>query len=329
MFATILKILAALGGILGLAVSLFLSETILSTRIASWLSLCACGVWAIVLDRLAGALLAALPFGLAFGAISTRRVAVKAALFSPVAALLVLALTASVGSPKGPLWWSSPLQCGLFVALFCCFAVIGNRLCTRFPQRARFSYGAVAFTALLGVFITAPFYGLANSGPVTHEARLNRAIAAINSASSENTKFYALNDAAKESFALGHVEDARRYANELLQMAPRFERDWNYGNAIQDGNIVLGRIAVREGRIEDAKQYLLLAGSSRGSPQMNSFGPNMSLAKDLIEKGERDSVLQYFELCRKFWELPYGKLDEWERDVRAGTMPDFGANLVY
>ena len=62
---------------------------------------------------------------------------------------------------------------------------------------------------------------------------------------------------------------------------------------------------------------------------MNSFGPNMSLAKDLLEKGERDTVLQYFELCRKFWTMDYGKLDEWSQEVRAGKIPRFGANLVY
>jgi hypothetical protein len=112
-------------------------------------------------------------------------------------------------------------------------------------------------------------------------------------------------------------------------MAPNFRSNWNYGNAIQDGNLVLGRIAVQNGKIEEAKKYLLEAGKSPGSPQMDSFGPNMSLAKDLLGKGERDAVLQYFELCRKFWNMDYGKLDEWTREVKAGETPNFGANLVY
>jgi hypothetical protein len=62
---------------------------------------------------------------------------------------------------------------------------------------------------------------------------------------------------------------------------------------------------------------------------MDTFGPNMSLAKDILEKGETDVVLQYFELCRKFWEMEGGKLDQWSREVKAGSVPDFGANLVY
>ncbi|NQT11979.1 MAG: RNA polymerase subunit sigma-24, partial [Planctomycetes bacterium] len=98
---------------------------------------------------------------------------------------------------------------------------------------------------------------------------------------------------------------------------------------VQDANLVLGRIAVQEGRIEDAKRHLIEAGKSPGSPQMNSFGPNVSLAKDLIEKGEREVVLEYFDLCRKFWELHRDRLDEWSQEVKDGKVPDFGANLVY
>ena len=55
----------------------------------------------------------------------------------------------------------------------------------------------------------------------------------------------------------------------------------------------------------------------------------MSLAKDLLEKGERDVVLEYFEACRKFWKMGEDDLDKWSKEVKAGTIPDFGANLVY
>jgi hypothetical protein len=170
---------------------------------------------------------------------------------------------------------------------------------------------------------------LARKYPVTPQGRLEAAERTLTAASHRGRRFYALDDAAKESFVAGKVDDASRYAKELLSLAPQFEGNWNYGNAIQDGNIVLGRIAVREGRIQEAKNYLLAAGRSPGSPVMDTFGPNMSLAKDLLEKGERDTVLQYFELCRKFWESDQGKLDDWSREVKAGEIPKFGANLVY
>lgn len=165
--------------------------------------------------------------------------------------------------------------------------------------------------------------------PVASQQRLDRALKELAEATSDEERFYALNDAAKESFVAGKIEDAGKYAHELLTLLPKFQNNWNYGNAVQDANLVLGRIAVREGRIEEAKRFLIEAGKSPGSPQMNSFGPNMSLAKDLLEQGERDSVLQYFELCRTFWEMDRGQLDKWAQEVKAGKIPQFGANLVY
>ena len=149
-------------------------------------------------------------------------------------------------------------------------------------------------------------------------------------AKSEKERFYALGDAAKECFDGGKIEDARKYAQELMTLLPKYQDNWNYGNAVQDANLVFGRIAIQEGRIEDAKRYLIEAGKSPGSPQMDSFGPNMSLAKDLLEKGERDVVLEYFELCRKFWGKLHGdQLDKWGKEVKDGKTPDFGANLDY
>lgn len=146
---------------------------------------------------------------------------------------------------------------------------------------------------------------------------------------SQQERFYELGRTAKDAFNDGKFDVAKQSADELLSMAPSYPRDWNYGNAIQDGNLVLGRLALKDGRIDEAKERLLAAGNSPGSPQMDSFGPNMSLAKDLLDKGERDVVLQYFDLCRKFWELGQSKLDEWTADVKSGTTPNFGANLLY
>ena len=178
---------------------------------------------------------------------------------------------------------------------------------------------------LLCIVIT----GCSYSEYQTPSGRLDRALGRLAAAGNEEGRFYALDDAAKESFVVGHIKNADQYAKELLTLAPRHTRNWNYGNAIQDGNLVLGRIAVREGHIDEAKRFLEEAGKSPGSPQMDSFGPNLSLAKDLLEKGETQAVLNYFEACRKFWEHHQDRLDQWADDVKAGRTPDFGANLLY
>ncbi len=62
---------------------------------------------------------------------------------------------------------------------------------------------------------------------------------------------------------------------------------------------------------------------------MNSFGPNVSLANDLLEKGERDTVVEYFEACKKFWKMDRGRLDDWIALVKDGETPYFGGNLRY
>ena len=146
---------------------------------------------------------------------------------------------------------------------------------------------------------------------------------------SPEERFYALGELAKRSFNAGNVPQARKHAEELAKAAPQYVGNWNYGNAIQDSNIVLGRIAVLEGRIADAKRHLLEAGKSPGSPQMDTFGPNMTLAKDLIEKGEKATVIEYFGLCKEFWEHERGRLDIWAAQVASGNTPDFGQNLYY
>jgi len=110
---------------------------------------------------------------------------------------------------------------------------------------------------------------------------------------------------------------------------PPDRKSWDHGNAIHHGNLILGRLALRRGELDKAKQHLLAAGRTPGSPQLDSFGPNMTLALELIEKGERQAVLEYFELCARFWKLDRGQLKAWAATVKGGGTPDFGANLNY
>ena len=124
-------------------------------------------------------------------------------------------------------------------------------------------------------------------------------------------RFYALRDLAKAALAAEKDNTAGNYATELLAMATQYPNDWNYGNAIHDGNMILGRIALHKGDVATARHYLLESGHTPGSPQLGSFGPNVTLAKELIEINERDTALQYFALCKSFWKMDSQKLDDW------------------
>jgi hypothetical protein len=151
----------------------------------------------------------------------------------------------------------------------------------------------------------------------------------VTAATNETERFQALCAAIDKAKNSSDLHPARELAEELERMAPNFKGKPGYGNAVQDFNQVLGRIALAEGNIDEAKKRLIASADSNGSPTMNSFGPNMTLAKDLLLKGENEVVLQYFDLCRRFWKRHTDTLDSWTEDVKHGRLPEFGANLVY
>ena len=138
-------------------------------------------------------------------------------------------------------------------------------------------------------------------------------------------------DMAKLAFAAGDLEKARIYATELLGPGLQWNGGGNAGYASYYGNFVLGRIAMREGKLDEAKKYLRESGRTKGAPVLNTFGPNMSLAKELLEKGETNAVLEFFQECEKFWPRYGGenKTAKWTTEVKEGKTPDFGANLYF
>jgi hypothetical protein len=134
---------------------------------------------------------------------------------------------------------------------------------------------------------------------------------------------------ASSAFEAGEIEKAKSWASTALSDETAVKPDWASGDVVHQAHITLGRIALLAGNLEEAKQHLIAAGLVKGSPVMGSFGPNMMLAKELLEKGERDSVLQYFQECASFWKMHEDKLTQWTAIVKNGHTPDFGANLVY
>ena len=134
----------------------------------------------------------------------------------------------------------------------------------------------------------------------------------------------------RPTYERGQVDSARAMATELAELSasPTFYRR-RRGDGIHQSQIILGRIAHGEGRSDAAKTHLLAAADVDGSPVLGSFGPNMALAKELLEAGERDAVLAYLDACTRFWEHDYGQLAAWRKTVVDGGIPDFGANVLY
>jgi len=160
-------------------------------------------------------------------------------------------------------------------------------------------------------------------------ARYAQAKARIEAATTELERFAFLPMLAKAAFELSAIDEAESWARESLELAIRFRDNWNYGNAIHDGHCVLGRVALAKGDIATAKQELLEAGRTPGSPQLGSFGPNVTLARDLLQRNEVTTVVQYFRLCHTFWKMEDGKIAHWTELAESGQMPDFGPHVVY
>jgi hypothetical protein len=145
----------------------------------------------------------------------------------------------------------------------------------------------------------------------------------------ESMEFARLTEIASAALRTGKAETAKAVAETLLKQAETLKDNWNYGNAIHKAHLVLGQVALNEDDIDEAKRHLLEAGKTPGSPQLKTFGPNMLLAKNLLEKQEREFVLKYFELCAKFWKERDGKLNQWKAAVLNDETPDFDKNLIY
>ena len=127
------------------------------------------------------------------------------------------------------------------------------------------------------------------------------------------------------------AKDGESLALNLLKLSETNKKNWDYGNAIHHANLVLGRVKLFHKDSASAKRYLDFAAKTSGSPQLHSFGPNMTLAKELLLKGERAAVLKYFDDCAKFWKSASAakKIADWKLAIAKNRVPAFRGNLLF
>jgi tetratricopeptide (TPR) repeat protein len=130
----------------------------------------------------------------------------------------------------------------------------------------------------------------------------------------------------RSAFAAGKFSEAEQFANETLEFANRKQ---DFGEGFHYAHIVLGRIALKNGDIEKAKEHLLDAGKTTGSDFLNYVGPDMTLALELLNQGEREAVIEFINFCKTFWFSESSRLKDWKQTIEHGGIPDFGVNLVY
>ncbi|MCC6511060.1 MAG: hypothetical protein IT423_18305 [Pirellulaceae bacterium] len=133
-----------------------------------------------------------------------------------------------------------------------------------------------------------------------------------------------------EAFVAGQMHLLEEKLAHLQREMPEDNSHWNYGNVLHQTMIINGLLALgRDDDLERAKGFLVLAGQTPGSPQLGSYGPNMLLAKVLLDRGEYEAVECYIDQCGLFWDSGKEELATWRSQVRVRQIPDFGANLFY
>ncbi len=91
---------------------------------------------------------------------------------------------------------------------------------------------------------------------------------------------------------------------------------------------MLGRLALLHDDVESAEKCLLLSGQITDGPA-TFWGPNMTLARELLKRHRTEGVLQFLDEAAHFWREPHGQLDRWVTVIRAGKGPFLGANMLY
>ena len=127
---------------------------------------------------------------------------------------------------------------------------------------------------------------------------------------------------AKAAWAAGDGKAATARAEAVLASVNEAP-EWDRGNLVHEMQVLRGRVALERGDLDEAAARLASAGKVPGSPQLDSFGPDWTLAEDLLAKGKRDAVAAYVDAVGGFWTSGREQLASWKKDLAEGRTPRF------
>jgi hypothetical protein len=133
---------------------------------------------------------------------------------------------------------------------------------------------------------------------------------------------------AEAAFDAGELGKARGYGERMLAQVPKLSCAGMKGTAIHQGHTILGRVALAEGDVEQARARLRSAATMLDGELLVFFpprGPNTALAKELLEHGEKACVLDYFRECAAQWYRGGAPLTRWIKVIEEGGIPNFEA----
>jgi hypothetical protein len=138
--------------------------------------------------------------------------------------------------------------------------------------------------------------------------------------SDEADRFSVLHGAAYAGLRAHQDDRAEWFARELLGAASRHEGTWRYDDAVHHGNTVLGMVALRRGDVRAATDRLIASAQVGRDGSRGPLTLSLDLAGALLRANERDAVMQYLALCKKFSSDP--RLDQWIDDLKQGHVPN-------
>jgi len=122
-------------------------------------------------------------------------------------------------------------------------------------------------------------------------------------------------EVATAEFAAGDDASAERDARAMAD-APQNPNEYNLGQTL------LGRLAIARGDVGEGKQRLLASLKPPEKFKNPVFEPNMTLAQDVYDAGDKDAVLEFLEASRTVWKNDRGRLDRMISFVKQAPSAD-------
>jgi hypothetical protein len=134
----------------------------------------------------------------------------------------------------------------------------------------------------------------------------------------------ALLQAGDAALLVGDEGKAGAFGAQLLKHASSDDR--MYGLYVHEAHRFLGHAALKSGDVAGAKAELVKAGKSPESMGLERSGPQLTLAKALLAKGEKEAVLAYLEKVAELWPRGADDVEKWSEAIRKGETPNLDRN---
>lgn len=123
--------------------------------------------------------------------------------------------------------------------------------------------------------------------------------------------------------------EARRYAQDALALAPKFQGTADYAPSVFAAHMTLGLLDIRAGHRPDAVAHLLAASTVPAFDKLQTFDVQHNLLLvALLKDNERDAVVTFLERMAKISPEEKDKLLESATKIRQGLMPEWYQRVI-